>query len=198
MVHKVGIYSGTFDPVHNGHIAFAKEAVERCGLDKVFLLVEPQPRRKQGVKAQHHRQRMVELAIAKEPHLGSIVLDQSRFTVTETLPPLLARFKGMQIHFLMGDDTLTHFTDADWPHLNEFVKAVTLIVGARQQSIAEVERQLELIRKTRGARIRATVFQSNLPKASSQSIRTALRKGARPPEVSPEVFRYIQTEGLYF
>src|SRR5688572_27140829 len=106
---KIGIYSGTFDPIHLGHVAFAKEALKQCGLEKVYFLVEPRPRRKQGVKALEHRQAMVELAIAKEPALGSIILDHARFSVRQTLPVLQARFEGSEIVFLMGDDMLAHF-----------------------------------------------------------------------------------------
>ncbi|MCA9332160.1 adenylyltransferase/cytidyltransferase family protein, partial [Candidatus Saccharibacteria bacterium] len=48
---KVGIYAGSFDPIHKGHIALAEQAIQQCGQDKVFFMVEPRPRRKQGVKA---------------------------------------------------------------------------------------------------------------------------------------------------
>src|SRR5688572_32810164 len=133
---KIGIYSGTFDPIHEGHIAFAKAAIEQCGLERVYFLVEPRPRRKQGVKALEHRQNMVRLAIAKEPRLGSIILDHARYSVSQTLPVLQARFEGAEISFLMGADMLSYFTDADWPNLNEFVEAVHLIIGLRGTSEA--------------------------------------------------------------
>src|SRR5687768_15392849 len=95
---KVGIYAGTFDPVHEGHLAFAREAAAQYGLDKVFFLVEPNPRRKQGVKALEHRNEMVQLAIRSEKLFASILLEQHRFTVTETMPVLRSRFKNSELY----------------------------------------------------------------------------------------------------
>src|SRR5258708_1287895 len=92
-VKKIPIFAGTFDPVHEGHLAFAQAALEE-GLEKVMFLVEPRPRRKQGVRALEHRTAMVQLAIADEPQLSTIVLEQARFSVNETLPVLRARFSG--------------------------------------------------------------------------------------------------------
>ncbi|MBI1857228.1 adenylyltransferase/cytidyltransferase family protein [Candidatus Saccharibacteria bacterium] len=115
MKSRIGIYSGTFDPVHDGHIAFANAALKQCNLDKIFFLVEPRPRRKQGVKAFEHRTEMVRLAIKNEHSLGSIVLNQQRFTPADTLPLLTERFKGADLYMLIGDDMLDHL--AGWPHV---------------------------------------------------------------------------------
>lgn len=197
MAHRVGIYSGTFDPVHAGHIAFAKEALERCGLDKVFFLVEPRPRRKQGVKALEHRQNMVHLAIHDESSLGHIILGHQRFTVDETLPALQARFKGAKIYFLMGDDMLTYFTDAAWPKLDEFIKAANLVIGARKRTADDIERHIALLEKTRGIKIKHEIFKADHALQTSTTVRKALRRGEQPAEINSRVYRYIQANGLY-
>lgn len=194
---KVGIYSGTFDPVHDGHIAFANQAAETQGLDKVFFLVEPRPRRKQGVKALEHRESMVRLAIKGEKRLGHIIINHARFTVLETLPVLQARFKGSEIYFLMGDDMLHHFTDAQWPHIDEFVRAMRLIIGVRNRGINEVADQIKLIEETRGVHINYQTFHSSFPTSASSNIRTTLRKGKQPAYLNHQVYGYIQTHRLY-
>ncbi len=194
---KIGILSGTFDPIHKGHVTFAKEALAQCGLEKVFFLVEPNPRRKQGVKAFEHRVAMVQLALKSEPKLASIVLEHAQFTVLETLPALQSRFYGAKIYFLMGDDMLSHFTDDQWPHIDEFVKAMHLIIGVRNHSQQNVEQQVKLIEKTRAVTMNYDTFNTSMPVPSSSRVRAELRKGIRPSEIDDAVWEYIKAEGLY-
>lgn len=194
---KVGIYGGSFDPIHQGHLAFAHEAIEQCGLDKVFFLVEPRPRRKQGVKALEHRHEMVQLAIQDEPKFGSILLGQQRFTPHETLPVLAERFKGAELHMLMGDDLLSHFAGADWPHFDELVRGMRFVIGLRHYSRAEVEHRMKIIQDTTGLKLRYRLFQGSLPEFSSSTLRASVRHGHKPRGISDAVYQYIRQEGLY-
>jgi len=181
--------------VHRGHVAFALEAIEQCGLDKVFFLVEPRPRRKQGVKALEHRAEMVRLAIRQVPSLGSILLQQQRFTVVHTLPVLQRRFKGAQLHMLMGDDWLVHF--ADWPHVEELLRDISFVIGIRQYSGAEVEARIQFIQKARGLTMRYQLFQPSGPEVSSSKVRRQVRAGEESEDLSPAVLDYIRAQGLY-
>lgn len=194
---KVGFLSGTFDPIHEGHIVFAETALKQMGLEKVFFLVEPRPRRKQGVKALEHRQNMVHLAIEDKPVLGQIILNQTSFTVRDTLPTLQALYKGAEIYFLMGDDTLTYFTDVAWPEIDHFIQSVGLVIGARQRTINDIKRHLRLIEKTRKLKINYQLLKTTAAIQNSTTIRNQLRKGQHPKEVNPAVFAYIQLHGLY-
>jgi nicotinate-nucleotide adenylyltransferase len=194
---KIGIYSGTFDPVHEGHLAFAREAVEQCGLDKVFFLVEPRPRRKQGVRALEHRLRMVQLGIADDPRLGTIVLEQGRFSVATTWPLLQARFKGSGLYFLLGDDMLKHFNDHDWPGLDSFISSVTFVVGVRHGNQAAVRSRIKTLEQARAHRLEYTMFESPHMEISSRNIKTSLRKGGTPPGLPEAVQRYIAEHRLY-
>jgi nicotinate-nucleotide adenylyltransferase len=126
---KFGVFAGTFDPLHNGHLAFARQAL-RSGLDKVYFLPEPRPRRKQGVRALEHRQGMIEVAIQDDTRLGLIKLEQARFTPYETLPVLQQRFPNAEIVLLFGDDVLRHI--ADWPRIAELADSVRLLIATRR------------------------------------------------------------------
>jgi nicotinate-nucleotide adenylyltransferase len=194
-VKRIGIYSGTFDPVHNGHVALAKEAVSQCDLDKVFFLIEPRPRRKQGVKAYEHRAEMVRLAIAGESRLASILLGQSRFTPHETLPLLKARFKGAQLCMLMGDDMLTHL--GDWPHVEELTGAVQLIIGARDSDAEAVHQRMKTLKEVAGLNFNYTTFSAPESILSSSKIRRAVKAGHQPDGINSRVWEYIKAEGLY-
>lgn len=192
---KIGIYSGTFDPVHEGHLAFARAAVEKCGLDKVFFLVEPRPRRKQGVKALEHRAEMVRLAVEHEPGFGSILLEQQRFTVTDTLPVLQQRFTGAELYMLMGDDMLAHF--AEWPHVEELISGIRFVIGVRNHTAAEVKRRIGIVQKTRGLVMDYQLFQAPAAEYSSSVIRRQVKSGKQPDGLPGQVFEYIRAQGLY-
>lgn len=192
---RIGIYSGTFDPVHEGHLAFAHEAMEQAGLDKVFFLVEPRPRRKQGVKAFEHRFQMVQLSIKDEPNFGAIMLEQQRFTATDTLPILTERFKGAELYMLMGDDMLSHF--ADWPHVEKLMSSVQFVIGLRHLDAKEVRRRVDLVQRTRGLAMQYRQFQAPEPVYASSKIRAAIRRGQQPAGILPAVQAYIESERLY-
>jgi nicotinate-nucleotide adenylyltransferase len=192
---KVGIYSGTFDPIHVGHLGFAHEAVDQCGLDKVFFLIEPSPRRKQGVKAFEHRVRMVQLAIQDEPRFGSIMLEQQRFTVADTLPALLKRFEGAELCLLIGDDGLSRL--GDWPQIERLLKSVILIVGLRRLKKTEAKQHIETVLHTRGLKLRYKMFETPESKISSSNIKRSLKAGHIPSGLPTPVAEYIDSQGLY-
>lgn len=194
MPNKVGIFSGSFDPIHEGHVHFAKEAVLKCGLDKVFFMVEPRPRRKQGVRAFQHRVNMVQLAIEDEPKLGLIILEQQKFTVPETMPILASRFKGAKISLLIGEDVL--FKLIAWPQVNQLVNSVDFIIGTRHNQ-KELKKHIAEIEKLKGKPLSHKVFETELSTLSSSEIRQALRRKKIPEGINPEVLAYIQLNGLY-
>lgn len=191
---NVGIFSGTFDPIHNGHLQFAHDALIHAGLDKVFFMPEARPRRKQGVKAIAHRLNMVQLAVMDEPRFGVIVLEQARFTPQDTLPVLKARFQGASLHILMGDDMLKHL--GDWPHVEQLINAANFIIGVRSDQNKALG-LLQSIEKTRGINMQYQIFQSSLPTVSSSRVKAALRKKSESNKIPMEVQAYIKRHGLY-
>lgn len=190
----VGIFSGTFDPVHNGHLQFARDALKLANLEKVFFMVEPRPRRKQGVKAFEHRLRMVQLAVKDDPALGTIELYQDQFTPHETMPVLQARFKGADLYLLMGDDMLAHL--GGWPHVDELIKSTHFIVGIRGEE-EKALRYISTLEKTRGLNLRHYIFKSTYSGVSSSNVKTALRRHGVSPDLPQEVSEYIKTHKLY-
>jgi len=192
---KIGIYPGTFDPVHMGHLALAREAMKQNNLDKLFFLVEPRPRRKQGVKALEHRNEMVRLALMDEPHMGSIQLNQQRFTAVETLPVLDQRFKDAEIIMVMGDDLLIHF--AEWSHVEKLIDRLRFAIGIRSSREAEIKQRLDIIRQTTGRAMRVMLFQAPASQFSSRTIRLEIKCGNKPEGLPPRVLKYIDNTGLY-
>jgi nicotinic acid mononucleotide adenylyltransferase len=138
---------------------------------------------------------MVELAIAKDPKLGLIVLDQSRFSVLETWPVLQNRFAGSELAMLLGEDVFRRLSH--WPRVDELVTAVQFIVGLRDGNATAVEDHLQTIGKTRNLDLNYVVFQAPANKYASSGIKHTLRQGGVPEGLSGEVLAYIRSNGLY-
>ena len=191
---KIGIFAGTFDPIHSGHLAFAQAALD-AGVDKVYFLPEPRPRRKQGVRALEHRLAMVELAIADETKFGAIKLEQARFTPHETLPVLQQRFKGAQLVLLFGDDVMAHI--AGWPHVQELVENVSLLVAVRHHNRAKLIDTFQLLAETSRLKFDYTLVDPMKATVSSSRVREALRGGKLPSALDQTVYQYIRSHRLY-
>lgn len=127
---RVGIFAGTFDPVHRGHVAFALATLKQCNLDKVVLMPERSPRGKVGVSHFEHRTHMLRLATRQHRKLSVLTLDDEVFTVGATLPQLQTRYEGAELVLLFGSDVVQTF-GFRWPGLDMLLKSVELAVSTR-------------------------------------------------------------------
>lgn len=127
---RVGVFSGTFDPVHFGHVSFALSALECAQLDRVVFLPERSPRGKVEVGDFAHRVAMLRLVVRQSDKLDVLVLDDEQFTVDRTLPALQRQFRGTQLVFLCGSDVIQTFKFR-WPGLTMLLANVELAVGLR-------------------------------------------------------------------
>jgi nicotinate-nucleotide adenylyltransferase len=138
---RVGIFSGTFDPVHRGHIAFALAALKQCNLDKIVLLPERSPRGKVGVSDFKHRLHMMRLAARPHRKLSVLTLEDQTFTVGVTLPQLQERYSGAQLVMLFGSDVVQTF-GFRWPGLETLLAQVEIAVSTRAGETEEALRSI--------------------------------------------------------
>ncbi len=139
---RVGIFSGTFDPVHVGHVGFALRALDQLRLDKVVFLPERSPRGKVGVGDFAHRVSMLQLVTQQSDKLDVLKLGDEQFTVARTLPELQRQFQEAQLVLLCGSDVIQTFRFR-WPGLETLLANITLVVGLRTgESQSEVEAML--------------------------------------------------------
>lgn len=129
---KIGLYGGSFDPVHNGHLILARDAMERLELDRVVFL----PARISPHKLDHPpappeaRCRLLAAAIAEEPRFEmddcEIQRNGPSFTI-DTVQLYRDRFPGARLHYFIGDDNLPELdTWKDISHLRTLVQFVVL------------------------------------------------------------------------
>lgn len=180
---KVGIYSGVFDPIHHGHISFAQKARHQLGLDKVYFMAEPKPRRKAEPSDIRHRLNMLWLALKDISHLELLPLDHHVFSVDETLPWLEKKFKDAELHLLMGTD-LFNFVHT-WPGFDSLKRRTQFVVGQRagesSQAITAIPHH---------------IVTTELNDLASSNVRK-LQPAELPAVVPDTVADYITTQQLY-
>lgn len=190
---RVGIYSGTFDPVHAGHIAFALQAASETQLDKVYIVPERQPRGKEQVTHFVHRVAMVRRACRPFGRLGVLELEDKTFSVVRTLPRLEKRFPDTRLVFLCGSDVLRNMRH--WEFLETFLTNVELCVGLRGQ---ETPQELQaIVSKLPTQPVRVWFVKSHAAQVSSSQIREALRKHTGVRGLLASVRAYAAREWLY-
>jgi len=190
---RIGIYAGTFDPVHAGHITFALQAVLAARLDKVYFLPERRPRQKQHVEHFGHRVAMLHRAARPHPQFEVLELVDVSFSVERTLPELQRRFKGSELVFLFGSDILPRLRD--WPKADLLLQASELVIGLREQ---DDRGQLRgLIEAWPVAPKALSMFASYAPEVSSGRVREALRRHQPANGLLTSVERYSDRHWLY-
>lgn len=191
---KIGIFSGKFDPVHKGHIIFALEAARLAGLDKVYLLPEPYPRRTETVTHLAHRVAMIRLAVEPYKKLGVLDLPDKSFSVARTLPRIQSKFPGSQLYMLIGSDIVKHLNESTWPGFERMLESTRLVVGMRVSDNQEhVATKLQEIIPSR----KFHVIKTEGTHVSSSEIRAALHRGENHDNTLSVLMPYIKSNWLY-
>lgn len=194
MDHRIGVYSGTFDPVHPGHIAFAEQALQECGLGTVVFAPEQKPRSKDHVTDISHRIAMIERAVEDKANLSVARLQSAQFTVKQTLPELHELFPGAKLTLLVGSDVVRTFLYR-WEGLDTLLGDVSLAIGMRaSDSQAETIDILEQLAQDYEVAIDYTFITTPEAYMSSSQVRDGTVDLSR---VHPSMLEYIQEHQLY-
>lgn len=131
---RIGVYGGTFDPIHNGHFRIAESLIEAFGLDRMLLVPAYVPPHKRGqrISSAYHRMAMLALATADSERIfvSTIELDApSRPYTIETLGRLQGEYPGSRLFFVMGSDS---FRDVVmWRDYERILTGYSVIVSVR-------------------------------------------------------------------
>jgi nicotinate-nucleotide adenylyltransferase len=192
-VPRIGIYAGTFDPIHAGHVAFALQAIEEANLDEVVIMPERRPRFKDGPEHYGHRIAMAKRAIKPHKKLSVLETADKRFSVKRTLPQLRNTFADADLVLLVGSDVAEHIPD--WYDVERLLKTCELVVGVRGGQSPKAVRGL--IEGWQQQPKNLHVFQSYEAAVSSGSVRAALRAGNYTKGLLQSVHRYARHNWLY-
>jgi nicotinate-nucleotide adenylyltransferase len=194
-----GIFGGTFDPVHLGHVALAHAAQVQLDLQQVLWMPAGSPwQKQQPVASADHRVAMLQLAIESLPadEAGKHTIDRREllrsgpsYTV-DTLDALEVEHPHVRWHLVIGQDQLARLHT--WHRWQDLVDRVTLVVVARDGQAVLPSAEVRAFG--------ATISVLTMPAApvSSTALRGRLARGASIAGMVPEaVARYIALHRLY-
>jgi len=193
--HKIAYFGGTFDPVHNGHLAVARDALQHLNLDHVYFLPAQRSPHKHHAPAVTFAQRVEMLELALEPFSTLSVS-----TLESTLKPpvytaeivnrLTLEHPDAELFWMMGADQLPRL--GEWYRIEELARRVTFLVFSRPGYVLETAALPDLP----GARYEC--FTGADYNVSSSQIRAALHSAGDCSQIIPEkVLAYIRKHHLY-
>ena len=186
---KLAIFGGTFDPIHNAHLAAAREAADRFHLDRVLFVPAARPPHKQGGPRASYKERvhMAELACAGEPRFEVSRLEENtdRSYSIETIEKLRARLApDDELFFIIGADAFAEIQT--WRRWDDVARGVHFLVVSRPGNEYHVPPEA---RYDRLDDLRLDI--------SSSAIRRELAAGRNPADLPPAVLSYILANCLY-
>jgi nicotinate-nucleotide adenylyltransferase len=199
MPESIGIFGGTFDPPHLGHLILAAEALQQLQLTRVLWVLTPQPPHKTEdlISELEHRMAMVKRAIGSQPGFELSTIESERpgphYTL-DTIDLLQEKYPRAQLLLLVGADSLRDLPG--WHRSNEIVTAVhALGVMRRPGSLIDLK---NLESRLPGLSRKVRFFDTPQLEISSSTIRQRIASGGHfRYYLSASVYDYIQQNNLY-
>jgi nicotinate-nucleotide adenylyltransferase len=196
---RIGIFGGTFDPPHLGHLILAAESRDQLGLERVLWVVTPDPPHKTGraITPLSTRLEMVQAAIGGDDgfEISRVEIDRPgpHYSV-DTVHLLAGQYPGAELYYLMGGDSL-HDLPA-WVRPQAFLETLAGIgVMRRPQDFVDLP---GLERLLPGIVARVHFIDAPLLEISSSSIRERAAQGRHFCYfLPPQVYAVVQRHGLY-
>ena len=200
---RIGIYGGTFNPIHRGHLTAAAAAARQLALDKLLLVPDAIPPHKPlpaGSAGAEDRLEMVRLCTGELPVPAEVtdleLRRQGASYTCDTLWALREQYPEDELFFLMGSDMFLSFET--WHRPEEICRLATLAVFSRRTAdeAAAFARQKEKLEKAFSARV-TVVVNPEVIEVSSTQLREELSRGRGRAYLTEPVYGYILRKGLY-
>ena len=199
---RIGIFGGSFDPIHLGHLILAEQCREQANLDQIrFVPCALQPHKQDGTHGtDRQRSEMVELALAgHEPFvLSKIEMERGGVSYTvDTLTTIHELHPDDELFLLMGDDSLGSFSTWREP---EMICTLAIPLVANRPGSGDVDLSVlkPYVDDARFALFQQTAINSPYIQISSSEIRAKIASGKSIRYLTPRpVEKYIETQKLY-
>ena len=188
---KTGIFGGSFNPIHNGHISLARQLKEKAGLDEVWLMVSPQNPMKRQADLLSDEARLQIARLALEHETGIIACDYEMHLPKPsytwlTLQALSRDYPDRQFVLMIGGDNWAIFNR--WFHADDILQNYQVVVYPRRNGLP--------VRKSLPEGV--TIVEAELLDVSSTEIRQRIRESRSIQGlVPPSVAAFIKQEGYY-
>jgi len=198
---RIGVFGGSFDPVHTGHLIIAQDALEQLELSRVIFIPAAVPPHKQEQELIESRCRLEMLKLAVESNLrfsvSGMELKRGGVSYTvETIQALQEEYPGAELFFIVGLDSLVELHL--WHRVDELLEMCSLVPFARGGSdIKRVADAMQLPAAAKEKLLHALI-RLHAVEISSSEIRRRVAEGLSIKYlVPPEVEMYIFEHGLY-
>jgi nicotinate-nucleotide adenylyltransferase len=199
MTERIGIFGGTFDPPHLGHLILACEAHYQLALTRLLWVLTPVPphKRDQQIASTDHRLNMVQLALAGNPafEISRVELDRpGPHYSLDTVRLLGEQFPGAELIYLMGGDSLSDLPQ--WHRPADLLRAVDALGVMRRPGDRIDLPKLEEVLPGLTGKVR--FVEAPLLEIAARQLRQRIAEG-RPCRyyLPPAVYDYIQQNELY-
>ncbi|MGH9765061.1 MAG: nicotinate-nucleotide adenylyltransferase, partial [Blastocatellia bacterium] len=133
-INRIGVYGGTFDPIHNGHLAVSRAVLENFGLDLLLIVPAGRPPHKRTVSVSdsYHRYTLAVLATMDTARalVSTIEIEQPELPYTyQTLERLRERYESASLFFILGSDSFEELHA--WREPLRILRMANIIVAAR-------------------------------------------------------------------
>jgi nicotinate-nucleotide adenylyltransferase len=196
---RLGIFGGTFDPPHIGHLILAAEARDQLNLDCTIWVLTPDPPHKHGreISSLEHRLVMVELAISEDNAFSLSHVDINRpgphYTL-DTVQILRGDYPDFDLIYLMGGDSLHDLPN--WYEVDHFLDAVDGI-GVMRRPGDRIDLS-ELMQALPGLQDKLNFVTAPLLEISAEQIRRRARNNRTYRYyLLPKIYEYIHTFQIY-
>lgn len=196
---KYGIFGGSFNPIHYGHLMICEYIKEEMGLDKVIFIPTGNPPHKDlGVSAED-RYEMVRLAISPNPDFEISDIETTRVNLSytvDTIRELKKIYKEEKLYFLIGLDSL--FQLKTWKKIGDLSQEIEFVVALRPGYIdkEEINNEIDFLRENFGTKI--NLINTPLYEISSTDLRDRIHEGKSLRYLIPKkVLDYIEESGFY-
>ena len=200
---KIGIYGGSFNPIHKGHLTAAQSAAKQLGLDRLFLIPASVPPHKQLSADSASAQQRLEMTVlaTAEMDCQAEVLDielkrTGKSYTSDTLRALKAQYPDDELWLLMGTDMFLSFHTWHEPDVILSLASLAAFSRTEEGEDAEFAAQEAFLEKTFGANV-VTLRNPDVIEISSTEVRVALPKGDGEEYLTAAVYGYILRHGLY-
>jgi len=199
MPKRLAIFGGTFDPIHIGHLAIAEDALWALQADQMLFVPAAQQPLKQGQTpgaTAEQRLRMVELAVADNPHFavwnGEVRRGGMSYTI-DTVAQIMQASPDADLYFVLGADAVTLLLR--WHRIEQLIEMCRFAVLRRPGAALALDPLIETLPALHD---RVTVIDGPLLTISATDVRHRLHSG-QPVRyhLPPAVWHYIEQHGLY-
>ncbi|MEI6055042.1 MAG: nicotinate (nicotinamide) nucleotide adenylyltransferase [Lentisphaerota bacterium] len=199
---RIGLFGGTFDPIHIGHLNLAKSLIDKNYLDRIIFIPAAKPPHKPGKPITEFSQRckMVELAVKDISYFSVSNLEEKRLPLPSYTYDTVKEFKKIYpedtLFLIIGEDSLLQIHT--WHRIKELISCCEIITYPRPNENSSLEKLEAFWSKEDAEKLFASLVNLKLYEVSSTQIRESLKSGYNENKVlTSEVLDYIKENNLY-